>query len=55
MKTYRTIILPIPVYWCETWSLTLSAEHRLSVFENIVMRKMFVPGGTVNKGVEKTT
>ena len=31
---YRTIILPVVLYGCETWSLTLREEHRLRVFEN---------------------
>ena len=31
---YRTIILPIVLYGCETWPLTLREEHRLRVFEN---------------------
>jgi hypothetical protein len=28
---YKTIILPVVLYWCETWSLTLREEHRLGV------------------------
>ena len=36
-----TIILPVVLYGCETWSLTLSEEHRLRVFENKVLRKIF--------------
>jgi len=40
---YRTIILPIVVYGCETWSLTLREECRLRVFENRVLRKRFGP------------
>jgi hypothetical protein len=31
---YRTVILPVVLYGCETWSLTLKEEHRLRVFEN---------------------
>jgi hypothetical protein len=34
IKIYRTIILPVVLYGCETWSLTLREEHRLRVFEN---------------------
>ena len=34
VKTYETIILPVVLYGCETWSLTLREEHRLRVFEN---------------------
>ena len=41
VKTYKTIILPVVLYGCETWSLTLSEEHRLWVFENKVLRKIF--------------
>jgi hypothetical protein len=33
VKIYKTIILPLVSYVCETWSLTLKEEHRLSVFE----------------------
>ena len=41
VKTYKTIILPVLLYGCETWSLTLTEEHRLRMFENKVLRKMF--------------
>jgi hypothetical protein len=44
VKIYKTIILPAVLYECETWSLTLREEHRLRVFENRVMRRMFGPG-----------
>ena len=40
---YRTIIMPVVLYGCETWSLTLKEEHRLRVFENRVLRGIFVP------------
>jgi hypothetical protein len=36
-------ILPVVLYGCETWSLTLREERRLRVFENRVLRRMFVP------------
>jgi hypothetical protein len=42
-KIYRTIILPVVLYVCETWSLTLSEERRLRVLENRVLRKIFRP------------
>jgi hypothetical protein len=42
-KIYKTIILPVGLYGCETWSLTLREEHRLRVFENRVLRRMFGP------------
>ena len=38
IKIYRNIILPVVLYGCETWSLTLKEERRLSVFENRVLR-----------------
>jgi hypothetical protein len=40
---YKTIILPVVLYGCETWSLTLREEHRLRVFENRVLRRIFGP------------
>ena len=43
IKIYRTIILPVVLYWCETWSLTLREERRLKVFENRVLRRVFGP------------
>jgi hypothetical protein len=39
IKMYKTVILPVVLYGCETWSLSLRAEHRLRVFENSVLRK----------------
>jgi hypothetical protein len=41
VKIYKTIILPVVLYECETWSLTLRDEHRLRVFENRVLREIF--------------
>jgi hypothetical protein len=41
MRIYKTIILPVVLYGCETWSLTLREEHRLRVFENKVLRRIF--------------
>ena len=38
---YRTIILPVVLYGCETWSLTLWEEAKLRVFENMVLRRIF--------------
>jgi len=43
IKIYRTIILPVVLYGCETWSLILREEHRLRVFENRVLRRIFGP------------
>ena len=41
MKIYRTIILPVVLYGCEAWSLTLREERKLRVFENMVLRRIF--------------
>jgi hypothetical protein len=41
IKIYKTIILPAMLYGCETWSLTLGEEHRLRVFDNRVLRRIF--------------
>jgi len=43
IKIYGTIILPVVLYWCETWSLTLREERKLRVFENMVLRRKFGP------------
>jgi hypothetical protein len=43
IKIYRTVILPVVLYGCETWCLTLREEHRLMVFENRVLRGIFGP------------
>jgi hypothetical protein len=43
MIIYKTIILPVVLYGCETWSLTLRDEHRLRVFENKVLRRILGP------------
>jgi hypothetical protein len=48
VKIYKTTILPVVLYGCETWSLTLRKEHRLMVFENRVLRTIF---GTKRDGV----
>jgi len=42
-KIHSTIIFPVVLYGCETWSLTLREEHRLRVFENRMLRKIFGP------------
>jgi hypothetical protein len=39
----KIIILPVVLYGCETWSLTLRKEHRLRGFENRVLRRIFGP------------
>jgi hypothetical protein len=43
IKIYINIILPIVLYGCETWSLTLREGGRLSVFENRVLTRIFGP------------
>jgi hypothetical protein len=41
IKIYKTVILPVVFYGYETWYITLGEEHRLRVFENSVLRKIF--------------
>ncbi|KAJ4427265.1 hypothetical protein ANN_24883 [Periplaneta americana] len=41
VRIYKTVILPVLLYGCETWTLTLREEHRLRVVENKVLRKIF--------------
>ncbi|KAJ4431125.1 hypothetical protein ANN_19720 [Periplaneta americana] len=41
VRIYKTVILPLVLYGCETWTLTLREEQRLRVFENKVLRKIF--------------
>jgi hypothetical protein len=43
VKIYKTIILPVVLNGCETWSLTLREEHILRVFENRVLGRIFGP------------
>jgi hypothetical protein len=43
IKIYKTVILPVVLYGCENWSLTLREEHRLKVSENRVLRRIFGP------------
>jgi hypothetical protein len=42
---YKTLILPVDVYGCKTWSLKLREERRLRAFENKVLRRIFGPEG----------
>jgi hypothetical protein len=46
IRIYKTIILPVVLYGCETWSLTLREKHILRVFENRVLRRIFGPKRT---------
>ncbi|KAJ4431303.1 hypothetical protein ANN_19900 [Periplaneta americana] len=41
VRIYKTVILPVVLYGCEPWTLTLREEHRVRVFENKVLRKIF--------------
>jgi len=41
INIYRTIILPVVLYGCEAWSLTLREERKLRLFENMVLRRIF--------------
>jgi hypothetical protein len=43
VKIHKTIVLPVVLYECETWSLTLRKEHRLRVFQKRVLRSIFLP------------
>ena len=43
IKIYKTIILPVVLYGCEIWSLTLTEECRLRVFEDRILRRIFGP------------
>jgi len=56
IKIYRTIILPLVQYGCETWLLTMREKCRLRVFANRVLRRISGPKkDKVNEGLEKTT
>ena len=48
IKIYKTIILPVVLYGCETCSLTLREERRLRVFENWILRRIFGPKSDEN-------
>jgi hypothetical protein len=43
IRIYKIITLPVVLYGCETWSLTLKQEHSLRVVENRVLRRIFGP------------
>ena len=43
VRICKSIILPVALYGCETWSLTLRQERRLRIFENRVLRRIFGP------------
>ena len=53
---FRIIILPVVLYGCETWPLTLREKRRLTLFVNRVLRRINVPKkDKEKKGLEKTT
>jgi len=55
VKIYRNIILPVVLYGCEAWSLTLREERKLRVFENMVLKRIFGPmRDEVEGGMEET-
>jgi len=43
LRVVLSIILPVVLYGCETWSLTLCEERKLRVFENMLLRRIFGP------------
>jgi hypothetical protein len=54
IRIYKTLILPVVLYGCESWSLTLREEDRLRVFEQRVLRRIFGPKrGEVTGGWRK--
>jgi len=53
IKIYRIIILPVLLYGCETWPLPLREERKLSVFENMVFRRIFGPRMRRYSGMEE--
>ena len=55
IQIHRTIILPVILYGCESWFLTLREEHRLRVFKNRVLRRIFGPKKKGNRGLQRTT
>jgi hypothetical protein len=50
VRIYKTIILPVVLYGCETWSLTVREEHKLRVFQNRVLRIFGAKRGGVTGG-----
>jgi hypothetical protein len=50
IKIYRTVILTVVLYGCGIWSLAVREEHRLRVFENTVLRRIFGPQMEEDRG-----
>jgi len=56
IKIYRTIILPLVLYGCETWSLTLREERKMKMPENRVLMRIFWSYEGLGNGImEKST
>jgi hypothetical protein len=55
IKINKTIILPVVLYGCETWSLTLSKKRRMIIFESRVLRRIFRFNSDDVMGAEKST
>jgi hypothetical protein len=53
IKIYKTVILPVVLYGCETWTLTLREEHELRIFEDRVLRRIFGPKREVDRSWRK--
>ena len=53
-EIYRTVMLPVVLYGCEAWSVTLRDEHRGRVFESRALRKTFWLKKDEERGVKKT-
>jgi hypothetical protein len=43
IRIYETIILPVVLFGCETWSLGLKEQHGLRLFENMLLKRIFGP------------
>jgi len=54
IKIYRTVIMPVVVHGCGTLSLTMRKEHRLKVFKDGLLRKIFGPKRDEVREMEET-
>lgn len=54
INIYKTIIRPVVMYGCETWTLTVANEERLRVFERRVLRKIYGPTVDATTGRYRT-
>ena len=55
IKIFKTIILPVVLYGCKAWSLTLREERKLRVFENMIIKRIFGPKRDENGSGEGST